>query len=249
MVTVYDVSPQPLLERVAEKLRKEVKVPEFLYYVKTGAHRERPPDDPERFWYLRLASILRRAYVDGVVGVNKLARHYGGRKNRGVKPEHFHPAGRKIIRVALQELEKVGYLQKGQNGKGRVLTPKGQSLIDNAAYEVWQSLTSPKAAEKPKPEKESKAAKAKPKAKAKKEAKEKKEEQGEKAKKKTKTKGRRRKRLRRRPRRQRRRRRNEPSPGRAAAPAGPHAFLLPLHFGGGGLQQGLQPLRYGQGRG
>ena len=139
MVTVYDVSPQPLIEKLAEKLMKEVKVPEFLYYVKTGAHRERPPDDPERFWYVRLASILRRAYVDGVVGVNRLARHYGGRKNRGVKPEHFMPAGRKIIRVALQELEKLGYLKKGRDGKGRVLTPKGQSLLDAVAYEVWKA--------------------------------------------------------------------------------------------------------------
>jgi len=140
MVTVYDVDAQGLIRRVAEKLKEKVKVPEFLYFVKTGAHRERPPDDPEAFWYGRLASILRRAYIEGTVGVSKLARHYGGRKNRGVKPEHFHPAGRKIIRVALQELEKAGYLTKGANGKGRVITPQGQSLLDNTAYELWKEL-------------------------------------------------------------------------------------------------------------
>ncbi len=185
MVTVYDVHPQRLIERLAEKLKGQVAVPEFLYYVKTGAHRERPPDDPERFWYVRLASILRRAYVDGVIGVNRLARHYGGRRNRGVKPEHFRPAGRKVIRVALQELEKLGYLQKGKDGKGRVLTPKGQSLLDAVAYEVWQEQgeeTKKAKAEKKAKKAEGKAKKGAKKAEEKKTAKAKgKKAEGEKA--------------------------------------------------------------------
>ena len=93
MVTVFDVEPTKMIEMTALKL-KEMKIdkPEFVGLVKTGSHNERPPSD-ENFWYKRCASILRQAYVNGVVGVERLRRHYGGRKRRGVRPEHHRPAG------------------------------------------------------------------------------------------------------------------------------------------------------------
>jgi small subunit ribosomal protein S19e len=136
MATVYDVPADVLIERAAKKLEegKVVEVPEWAKFVKTGAHKEHPPAQ-ENWWYIRAASILRRIYVDGPVGVARLRTYYGGRKNRGVKPEHHMDAGGKIIRTILQQLEKAGFVEKdGQNG--RKITKKGQSFLDKIASEI-----------------------------------------------------------------------------------------------------------------
>ncbi|MCX8162929.1 MAG: 30S ribosomal protein S19e [Candidatus Micrarchaeota archaeon] len=137
MVSIYDVEPLKLIKRVAEKLEEEkIPKPEWVGKVKSGAHRERLPQD-EKFWYIRCASILRNAYVNQVIGVGRLRTHYGARKKRGVKPEKHRKAGGKIIRLAIQTLEKFGYLQKTKKGIGRELTPKGRKLLDNTAYEIY----------------------------------------------------------------------------------------------------------------
>ena len=39
-----------------------IEKPEFINYVKSGAHAERRPEQ-QNFWYLRLASLLRQAYT------------------------------------------------------------------------------------------------------------------------------------------------------------------------------------------
>ncbi|MCC7570415.1 30S ribosomal protein S19e [Candidatus Micrarchaeota archaeon] len=135
MVTVYDVEPNKLIEKAAEKLEKEVKVenPEWLKYVKSGSFAERRPEQ-KNFWYLRMASILRKYYVNGKTGVNNLRDHYGGRKNRGRKPDRHAKAGGAIIRRSIQALEKHGFLKKEK--VGRLITAKGQALLDNAANDV-----------------------------------------------------------------------------------------------------------------
>ena len=63
-----------------------------------------------------------------------MRRHYGGKKNRGVKPEKHVPAGGSTIRKAFQALEEAGLMEKGSTG--RKLTPKGMSLLDNVAGEL-----------------------------------------------------------------------------------------------------------------
>jgi len=63
---------------------------------------------------------------------------YGGRKNRGHAPEHFVKGSGNIIRTALQELERLGLVAKTE--EGRVITPKGQSLLDNTAKEVRDEI-------------------------------------------------------------------------------------------------------------
>ncbi|MFN3910271.1 MAG: 30S ribosomal protein S19e [Candidatus Anstonellaceae archaeon] len=137
MVNVYDVEPLKLIKRIAQKLKEEqIEKPSWVGKVKSGAHRERLPQD-EDFWYIRCASILRNAYVNSIIGVGRLRVHYGTRKKRGVKPEKHRKSGGKIIRKAIQELEKHGYLQKTKNGVGRELTKKGRKLLDNTAYEVY----------------------------------------------------------------------------------------------------------------
>lgn len=135
-MAVREVDPKILLERVKEKLKKleELKPPSWSHFVKTGAHKERPPDQPD-WWYGRAASLLRRVYLDGPVGISRLRTYYGGRQNRGQAPERFRKAGGKIIRTILQQLERAG-LVKRVGRKGRKLTQKGIRLIEDLAKEI-----------------------------------------------------------------------------------------------------------------
>ncbi len=136
MVTVVDVDPQKLIEKTAEELKKKIKMPEWALYVKTGAHKERPPDKVE-WWHMRAASLLRKIYMDGPIGISRLRTFYGGRKNLGHQPSHFRKAGGKIIRTILQDLEKLGLVKTQKKGKkGRTITPKGQKFLDKIAKDV-----------------------------------------------------------------------------------------------------------------
>ena len=125
-----------LIERVAEKLKAmpEFKPPEWSGYVKTGAHKERPPQSKD-WWWVRAAAILRKISNSDTMGVVKLRKDYGGKKNRGHKPEHKYKASGSIIRKILQQLEAAGFVTKKRD-KGRALTPKGASLLNEAAKEA-----------------------------------------------------------------------------------------------------------------
>jgi len=127
---VYEVAADELIKAVAEELKKnkELTPPDWIYFVKSGAHRERRPDDAEKFWYLRCASILRKLYIHGNLGVNEFRRVYGGSKKGGVRREKHIDAGGSIIRKALQKLEKIGLVERQK--KGRVISGKGKSLLD-----------------------------------------------------------------------------------------------------------------------
>jgi small subunit ribosomal protein S19e len=135
MVTVYEVSPNELIEKLAEELKEMgVQEPEWALYVKTGAHKERRPDDSD-WWFVRCASILRKVNMNGPVGVERLRSAYGGRKNRGCAPERFVKGSGNIIRKALQALEAKDLILKAENG-GRIISPKGHALLDNVAKKV-----------------------------------------------------------------------------------------------------------------
>ncbi|MEM7819053.1 MAG: 30S ribosomal protein S19e [Candidatus Aenigmatarchaeota archaeon] len=138
MVTVRDVEAQKLIEKLKEELKKfeEIKPPAWSFFVKSGVHKERPPEQ-EDFWFIRAASILRRLYLNGPVGVERLRTYYGGRKQRGTRPARFRKASGNIIRKILQQLEKAGLVEKDK--KGRKLSRKGISFLDRIAYEVKKS--------------------------------------------------------------------------------------------------------------
>ena len=143
MVNAYDVDPSELIEKVAVELKKDnnIKAPEWAVFVKTGVSRERPPARQD-WWYLRAASMLRKLYVFSPIGVNTLRRVYGGRKNRGVKPDRVKMASGNIIRKILQQLEKAGLAAKTQKGvhKGRTVSPKGKSLLDKIATQIYKEV-------------------------------------------------------------------------------------------------------------
>lgn len=122
-----------LITAMAEELKKGklVEPPEWSKDVKTGAHKERVPEQ-DNWWYIRSASVLRKVYLSSKpIGVQRLRTAYGGKKNRGHKPERFAKASGAILRKMLQQLEASGLIKKVDAPiKGRVITPKGQSLID-----------------------------------------------------------------------------------------------------------------------
>lgn len=135
MVTIYDVNPNSLINKAAEELKKfEIKAPAWVSFAKTGVHKERPSAEKD-FWYKRCASVLRKIYIFGPIGVSKLRVKYGGRKNRGTKPDAFRRAGGNIIRKVLQQLEKNELIRQAEVGvhKGRIITPKGKKFLDGVA--------------------------------------------------------------------------------------------------------------------
>lgn len=146
-MSVREVPPSLLIKRLGEELRnlRELQPPEWSRYVKTGAHKERPPEQPT-WWHVRAASVLRRIYLDGPIGVSRLRTHYGGRRKRGSAPEHFRKAGGKILRAILQQLEQAELVTKTERG-GRRITAKGASLLDRLADRIKAELAKvPKAA-------------------------------------------------------------------------------------------------------
>jgi small subunit ribosomal protein S19e len=134
-----DVDPKKFIEVCKEELKKieAIKPPNWAKFVKTGISRKFPPQQ-EDWWYTRAASILRRIYLDGPVGTQRLRTYYGGRKDRGHKPERFRKASGNIIRKCLQQLEKAGLIQKSQNTKrkGRIISENGKKFIHKIILKV-----------------------------------------------------------------------------------------------------------------
>ncbi len=138
MITIHEVPVDKFNEKLAEALNKipEFKIPDWAVFVKTSTAKERPPQTTD-FWYKRAASILRQAYIRGVIGVNRLRTRYGGRKKRGSKPPEFRRSGGKIIRTILQQAEKAGFIIKVDGKrKGRQLTKKGLEFLNKVAEDV-----------------------------------------------------------------------------------------------------------------
>ena len=139
MANALEVNANELIKRVATQLKenKEIQPPVWAGIVKTGRHVERPPVEKD-WWYTRSAAVLRSVYKLGPIGTSKLRTKYGGRKNRGYKPEHFYRGSGAIIRRVLQQLETAGLVKSMQNAKnpGRKMTPQGKSFIDKIASQI-----------------------------------------------------------------------------------------------------------------
>ena len=141
MTTAYDVPANVLINRLSGYMKeniREIQPADWAGFVKTGSHVERMPQNPD-WWYVRSASLLRKLYMNGPVGVSRLRKEYGGRKRRGVRPAHFAKAGGNIIRSILQQLEQAGLAQK-DGTKGRVVSGKGRSLLDAMSTQIKRDL-------------------------------------------------------------------------------------------------------------
>jgi small subunit ribosomal protein S19e len=141
MITVQMVPTDLFISRLAEYIKeniKEVQPAEWSFYAKTASYKERVPDNPEIWWYIRAASLLRHLYILQPLGVGTTRRIYSGLKRRGARPPKTVKAPGHANRLILQQLEKAGLVQKTK--KGRVLTPKGRSLLDKLSYEIFKEL-------------------------------------------------------------------------------------------------------------
>jgi len=140
MTTVYDVPPDLLIEKLAKHLKSEFKLtpPEWMSDVRTGTHTEVEPVQKD-WWYVRTAAVLRKIYINGPIGSDRLAEMFGGNKDRGSKPNKAVGGSSSIIRDILQQFDEVG-LTKKILGTGRKITPKGISACNTMAHEVMQKI-------------------------------------------------------------------------------------------------------------
>ncbi len=133
MANVYETKAPALIEAAAQRLKGKLSRPAYVDFVKSGAGRERAPASPD-FWYVRCASILRKVYVEGPVGVSRLRTWYGNKKEHVIHKKHFMKAGGSIVRDALIELEKLSYVKTTK--AGRIITPQGRSFLDKICNEI-----------------------------------------------------------------------------------------------------------------
>ncbi|GAG10794.1 unnamed protein product [marine sediment metagenome] len=134
---INEVDAEKFINSLAPKLKDipEFEMPEWARFVKTSVAKERPPFGD--WWHIRAASVLRKIYLKGVIGVERLRGQYSSKKDRGAKPEAVRKASGKIIRTILNQAEKAGFVSKSQTNKpGRQLTKKGLEFLNSIISEV-----------------------------------------------------------------------------------------------------------------
>jgi len=139
--TPYDIPSSVLIERLAKHLKEEVDAitpPAWTLFAKTGVHTQRPPSDPD-WWFVRCASILRKIYVKGPIGIELLRQEYGGRLDGGAKPEHATKGSGSIVRNAIHQLQTAGFV-KSYRTEGRIVTNEGRRLLDRLSTEIKKEL-------------------------------------------------------------------------------------------------------------
>jgi small subunit ribosomal protein S19e len=90
------------------------------------------------------------------LGVERMRSFYGGKKNRGSKPNAFRKGSGSILRKSLQQLEAAGLVIHDKTG--RKVSPAGMAFLDNMAQEVKTNPPAPvpkraKAVAQPEPKK------------------------------------------------------------------------------------------------
>jgi small subunit ribosomal protein S19e len=139
MAKAYDIPASYLITRLAEQLKKDKKIepPSWAAFVKTGPHAEKIPQNKD-WWYTRCASLIRKVYMHGPIGISDLKSAYGGRKRIGYNLDHHRDAGGAIIRKGLQQLESAGNIKTKING--RLITDDGMKKIDRLATEIHNEI-------------------------------------------------------------------------------------------------------------
>ncbi len=135
-----DVPVSAFLPRLAGELksRQAVQPPPWAAFAKTGVHKQRAPTQPD-WWYLRSASVLRKIYLHGDIGIVRLSAEYGGKRDRGSAPYHARRGSRAVLREIVQQLEKSGLLQPYKT-RGRRVSPAGMKLLDTVSRDLLTQL-------------------------------------------------------------------------------------------------------------
>ena len=141
MPTPKDVTPDLLIKKLADYMKNnipETTPPQWAPYVKTGVQVERMPQDPD-WWYVRSASVLRKIYLEGPIGVSRLTKEYGGRVKKKHHSEHFKSGSGAIVRNILKQLEKAKLVQT-VNKQGRIVTDDGKGLLNRISKDAKSEL-------------------------------------------------------------------------------------------------------------
>ena len=120
-----------------------IKLPEWTVYIKSSYSNEISPIDCD-YMYTKAAAIARIIYLSKSknIGVGTLRTIFGKKNRRGVQPPISARASGKIIRVILQQLEKISYIEKffdeGKHSIGRAITKEGIKNLDKIASEIMK---------------------------------------------------------------------------------------------------------------
>jgi len=135
--TVKDVPAQQFVSELAAHFKKSQKLelPEWQDLIKTGTYKQLCPQDPD-WYYIRAASVARKIYLRGGIGVGAFAKIYGGSVNNGSRPAYFSKAARGLHRHILQQLQTISLVSKKKDKKGRYITKEGQRELDTIAAQI-----------------------------------------------------------------------------------------------------------------
>jgi len=136
---VKDVPPKDFVVAYAKHLKRsgKIEVPKWADIVKTGAHKQLAPYDPD-WYYVRAASMARKIYLSPCVGIGSFRKIYGGSKNNGTKPSHFCLSSGAIARHILKQLEGIKVVEKDTRG-GRSITRTGRRDLDRIAGQITKT--------------------------------------------------------------------------------------------------------------
>lgn len=144
-ITVKDVPADLFISALASHLKdtNKIDLPNNVDLIKTGVGRQLSPYDKDWF-YTRVASVARKIYLRPHLGVKTLQHIYGTKQNFGYAKYHHSKGSGKIIRLALHQLEKLGYLQKDSEldlkKNSRLVTSEGQKEFNNIAKKVFEDF-------------------------------------------------------------------------------------------------------------
>ena len=141
LTTPHDVPASKFIQKLATYLKEnveEIQPPAWAAFAKTGSHTEKQPQDPD-WWYTRSASLLRKIYIHGPIGLERLCSDYGGRKGFSVRPNHASKAGGSNIRQILHQLETAGFVTTTRP-QGRRISPKGRKLLQEVSEDLTKEL-------------------------------------------------------------------------------------------------------------
>ena len=136
---VREVPADVFIARLSKHLETSrlVEAPKWADLCKTGCLKQMPPNF-QNWWYIRAAAVARQVYLHPGTSVEELKNRFGSKKHYGTAPCHFCQSSGKVVRVILQQLEKLGWVKKAD--EGRNITAKGQRQLDLIAQEVKKSL-------------------------------------------------------------------------------------------------------------
>jgi len=135
--TVKDVPAADFIVALAAHFKKSAKIelPEWHDLIKTGTFKELCPQDPD-WYFVRAASMARKIYLRGGIGVGAFTKVYGGSNDRGSRPCHFGHAAKGLHRHILQQLQEIDLVGKKKDKKGRWITKNGQRELDTIANQL-----------------------------------------------------------------------------------------------------------------